>query len=282
MSKLQWEKGGWWILSKAAFHQCCPASSVFISSQEGWGCSAGLGVWRSFAQMLLYHDDIGPQLWSCLAVNWQIALGGTWLGVFWGLWSCAPPADTAWPEMFVGRGDLLSFGTVSCRFWYPVVYRMQGQFCTAILYSPFRQCKGSTFASFRIFEGKPPLILHRRSTRGRNNAYRCHFCYNKSNLECRKNPEPWNETWQMSVRKGVWQMEGLKGELLKDGPLRAAEWRQEQELGAWGAAGWRGVAVAKALPEPGPAPHLDPCLAGWYHSWYLISAGWWLCLQPSL
>lgn len=84
-------------------------------------------------------------------------------------------------------------------------------------------------------------------------------------------PEPFNEIHQNNVRKDVWQMEGLK-----DGPC-------EQDLGAWGAAGWWRERQCLCLPL---FPALDPCLSGCVnHCWHLISVRWWLCLQstfPSL
>lgn len=124
----------------------------------------------------LYHDDIGLQLWSCssseltncscldlarcvlriveLCPSHQAQLG---LKCFW--------EEEMW---FSLRLSLADFDTLLCT-------ECRVNCCRALLYSLFRQCKGSNFALFRIFEGKPPLILHRRSTRGRSNAYRYIF-----------------------------------------------------------------------------------------------------------
>lgn len=92
---------------------------------------------------------------AVLVASCHIALGWSWVNVFCGLWSYSSPTR----NIFLGRGVLLFFKTISCGFLYPEVSIRYGILLQIILYLLFGKWYGSSFASFRICEGKPTLIL---------------------------------------------------------------------------------------------------------------------------
>lgn len=215
----------------------------------------------------LYHDDIGLQLWSCSS---RELTNCSWLDLAQCVLKFVEWCPSHQPqfgmkclweeEIWFSLGlSLADFDTLLCT-------ECRVNCCRAILYSLFRKCKGSNFASFRILEGKPPLTLHRRSSTGRSNEYRYIFLQGWIKPGTQKGrAEPLNGVWW--IRKGVWQMEGLK-----DG--RSRTWEPEKQLDG---EGWQ-----REVSQPGSFPWLGSvptwlCRSGWD----LISVRCWLCLQPA-